>query len=222
MPLRHDIRLKDVRIEDGTVRIIYDEAGNERRIEKIDANLSLPHLTDPLTAQGKFEWKDEPTEFDLTLTSPADLRQQRDARLKLSLKMQAVAATFEGNVATRPGFSADGEINATSQSIPSLLAWLKEKPASATAIGNGKLASHVAWKDNTITFDQARFDLSHATGQGQAVIALTSPRPQLRAALALDRLDLSPFLDGAARHPPIPAGPSPSARRRLQHDIRSA
>ena len=211
IPLRHDIRLKDVRIEDGTVRIVYDEAGNERRIENINANLSLPHLTDPLTAQGKFVWKDEPTEFDLTLTSPADLRQQRDARLKLSLKMQAVAATFEGNVATRPGFSADGDINATSQSIPSILAWLKEKPASATAIGNGTLASHVAWKDNTVTFDQARFALSHATGQGQAVIALTSPRPQIRAAFALDRLDLSPFLDSTARHPPIPAAPAPSA-----------
>ncbi|MFZ1070179.1 MAG: AsmA family protein, partial [Methyloceanibacter sp.] len=54
---RRDIRLDDVEIEDGTVRIIYDENGAERRIEKINANLSLPHLVDPLTAKGDFDWK---------------------------------------------------------------------------------------------------------------------------------------------------------------------
>jgi AsmA protein len=198
--MRRDIRLEDVRIEDGTVRIVYDNVGNERRIEHIDANLSLPHSTDPLTAHGEFKWKDEPTGFDLTLTTPADLGQQHAARLELSLKMQAIEATFDGNVTTRPSFSADGELNAKSQSIPSLLAWLKEKPTSATAIGSGELASHVAWKDDTITFGQIRFALSHATGQGQAVVALKSPRPHVRAALALDRLDLSPFLDGASGH----------------------
>jgi AsmA protein len=201
MSMRRDVRLEDVRIEDGTVRIVYDDVGNERRIEHIDANLSLPHSTDPLTAHGEFKWKDEPTRFDLTLTTPADLGQQHAARLNLSLKMQAIEATFDGNVATRPRFTADGEINAKSQSIPSLLAWLKEKPTSATAIGNGELASHVAWKDDTITFGQMRFALSHATGQGQAVVELKSPRPHVRAALALDRLDLSPFLDGASGHP---------------------
>jgi AsmA protein len=214
MPLRHDVRLKDMRIEDGTVRIVYDATGNERRVEHIEANLSLPQLTDPLTAHGTFAWKDEPTAFDLTLTTPADLRQERPARLDLSLKMQAIEATFAGNVATRPSFTADGEINAKSQSIPSLLAWLKQKPATATAIGSGELASHLAWKDDTITFGQLRFALSHATGQGQVVVGLKSPRPLVRAALALDRLDLSPFLDGVSGHPAIagaePAKPSPS------------
>jgi AsmA protein len=210
MPLRREVRLKDVRIEDGTVRIIYDAAGNERRVEHIEANLSLPRLTDPLTAHGKFEWKDVPTEFDLTLTTPADLHQERVARVTLGLKMQAIDATFEGNVATRPSFAADGEIKAKAQSIPSLLAWLKEKPASATAIGSGELASHVVWEDDTITFAQARFALSHATGQGQAEVTLKSPRPLIRAAFALDRLDISPFLEAPDGHAPIAgAGPTP-------------
>ena len=39
-----------------------------------------------------------------------------------------------------------------------------------------------------------RFALSHATGQGQAVVTLKSPRPHVRAALAVESLDLNPFL----------------------------
>lgn len=203
---RRDIMLDDVRIEDGTVRIIYDANGAERRIEHIDAALSLPHLVDPLTAKGDFDWKGVRVGFDLKLTSPADL-DTRSARLDLALDTEAIDASFGGNIATKPAFSAEGDLTAKSQSVPSLLAWLRKEPASATAVGNGELSSHVAWQADEIAFTQARFALSHATGQGQAVVTLKSPRPHLRAALAIETLDLDPFLAEAKPN----ATPEPAA-----------
>ncbi len=113
---------------------------------------------------------------------------------------------------TRPNFSGEGELSAKAHSIPSLLAWMREKPAASTAIGDGELASHVAWKKDEISFSNARFALEHASGQGQAVVTLQSPRPHVRAALALDKLDLNPFLASGR----IPAG-----RRRRQAAIRA-
>jgi AsmA protein len=106
----------------------------------------------------------------------------------------AIAARFDGNVSTKPDFTGEGELSAKAHSIPSLLAWMREKPAAATAIGDGELASHVAWKKGEITFSEVRFALEHASGEGQAVVTLESPRPHIRAALALDHLDLNPFL----------------------------
>ena len=52
---RRDVRLKDVRIKNGTVVIVYDdkEAGAEKRIEHIQAQVSLPTIADPLTGSGK-------------------------------------------------------------------------------------------------------------------------------------------------------------------------
>ena len=97
---RRDIMLNDVEIEDGTVRIIYDENGAERRIEKINANLSLPHLVDPLTAKGDFDWKNTRVGFDLKLTTPADL-ESRSARLELALDTEAIDAKFDGNIMTQ-------------------------------------------------------------------------------------------------------------------------
>src|SRR5262249_50305577 len=63
----------------------------------------------------------------------------------------------------------------------------------------GELASHLAWKKDEITLSQARFALEHVAGQGQAVVTLARPRPHIRAALALDHLDLNPFLPNSAR-----------------------
>ncbi len=198
---RHDVMLDDVQIEDGTVRIIYDENGAERRIEKINAELSLPHLVDPLTAKGDFDWKGARVGFDLKLNSPADL-ETRSARLDLALNTDVINANFGGNVATKPAFNAEGDLTAKSQSVPSVLAWLRKQPATETAVGSGDLSSHIAWQPGEITFTQTRFALSHATGQGQAVVTLKSPRPHLRAALALETLDLNPFLAGGGEAAP--------------------
>jgi AsmA protein len=190
---RRDIMLNDVRIEDGTVRILYDFNDAERCVEHIDAALSLPHLVDPLTAKGHFDWKGVRVGFDLKLTSPADL-DTRSARLDLALDTEAIDATFAGNIATKPGFSVEGDLTAKSQSVPSVLAWIRKEPPSATALGSGDLSSHLAWQAGEISFTQARFALSHATGQGQAVVTLKSPRPHVRAALAIETLNLDPFL----------------------------
>ena len=205
--------LNDVKIEDGTVRIIYDENGAERRIEKINANLSLPHLVDPLTAKGDFDWKDTRVGFDLKLTSPADL-ESRSARLELALDTEAIDAKFDGNIMSKPAFSAEGDLTAKSQSVPSLIAWMRKEPPTETAVGSGELSSHIAWQPGEITFTQARFALTHATGQGQAVVTLKSPRPHLRAAFAVETLDLNPFLaanGGSRRRRKARPSPRPAA-----------
>jgi AsmA protein len=196
---RRDVKLKDIRIEDGTVNIVYDESGKERRVEHINANLALPSLTTPFTGSGKFDWKEESVDFSFEVNSIADLREKRPARLLVALETKAIAARFDGSLITKPTVSGQGELSAKAHSIPSLLAWMREKPASVTAIGDGELASHVAWKEGEITFSNSRFALEHAKGQGQAVVSLRAPRPHIRAALALDYLDLNPFLASGAK-----------------------
>lgn len=194
---RRDIVLKDVRIEDGTVRILYD--GTERRVERINANLSLPHLVDPLTAKGDFDWKGLRVGFDLKLATPADLGTDRAARLEFGVSTDAINADFGGYVSTRPAFSAQGELLAKTQSVPSVLAWLRKDPATVSAVGSGEISSHIDWNAGEVSFTQTRFALSHATGQGEAVITLMTPKPYLRAALAVESLNLDPFFaEGAA------------------------
>jgi AsmA protein len=191
---RRDVKLRDVRIEDGTVNIVYDDQSKAKRIEHIAATLSLPTLAAPLTGTGTLDWKEQTVSFNFTLTSLAELREKRPAKLVLAVDAPVIAARFDGSMLTRPHFTGEGELSAKAHSIPSLLAWMREKPTAVTAIGDGELASHLAWTKDEITLSAVRFALEHASGQGQAVVTLKSPRPHVRAALALDYLDLNPFL----------------------------
>jgi AsmA protein len=191
-----DVHLKDVRIENGTVIIVYDgaDAGTERRVENINARVSLPSIADPLVGSGKFDWKNQTVDFSFDLKAPADLRAKRPARLQVALDTKAIAARFKGTLATAPYLSGQGKLSAKASSIPSVLAWMRESQDVSSAIGDGELSSDVSWTHGEITFSHARFALEHASGQGQAVVALKRPRPRVRAAIALEHLDLNPFL----------------------------
>ena len=210
-PRARDVRLEHVEIEDGTVEIVYDDKGTERRIEHIDATVRLPEITAPLTADGKLEWKGENVRFSAELTSPAELRAARPATLQVALDAESIAARFDGKLSTRPEFTGEGELSAKAHSIPSLLAWMRQSTPSAMAIGDGELASHVSWTPDQINLSAARFALEHAQGQGQAVVTLRKPRPHIRAAFGLERLDLNPFLAGRSSSPAAPeAAPEPN------------
>ena len=204
-----EVKLRDIRIEDGAVHIIYDDKGTERRIERIAAKMALPAVAEPFTGRGNFAWKGESVEFSFGLTSLADLRQKRPAKLVVGLDTRAIAIRFDGSMLTRPHFTGQGELSAKAHSIPSLLAWMRERPAAVTAIGDGELAGRLEWNKGEITFSNARFALEHARGEGQAVVTLKSPRPHIRAALALDHLDLNPFL--STRKPRRSGGSAPQA-----------
>ena len=189
---RRDMKLKDVRIEDGTVNIIYDDRA-PRSASSISPQISAcRHSPRPSPArQARLERADGRFQFraDLSCRSPREAPSQA----VLGIDTPAIAVRFDGSLLTKPDFTRQGELSAKAHSIPSLLAWMQEKPTASAAIGDGELASHVAWTKDEITLSGARFALEHASGQGQAVVTLRSPRPHVRAALALDYLDLNPF-----------------------------
>jgi AsmA protein len=197
-PSRRPLRLKDLRIEEGTVVIVYDEdAADARRIEHINAELALPAPSAPLVGSGSFEWKAQAVDFSFEVTTPADLRAKRPAKLWMALDTKALAARFDGAMTTKPDFSGEGTLSAKANSIPSLVAWMREDADVSASLGDGELASELSWTRDEIAFGHVRFALEHASGEGEALVTLLAPRPHLRAAFALDHLDLNPFLASA-------------------------
>ncbi len=207
---RQEMRIKEMQIEDGTLVIIYDDKDDNavKRIENINAELRLPSITARLLGKGTFDWKNQAVAFSFEVTTPEDLRAKRPARFQLAIDTKAISARFDGKLSTDPHFSGQGHLAAKSSSIPSVLAWMREAPDVSSAIGDGELASDVSWSQGEITFSNARFALEHASGQGQAAITLKSPRPYVRAALAIEHLDLNPFLASAKQR----AGAAPNVK----------
>ncbi len=212
---RRDITLRDVRIEDGTVNLVY-ENGKERRIERIEANLSLPAMTDPFTGQGqvRVEAADGRASASSLPRPPIFATSVPPGCNSLSIQRPSPRASTAASL-TRPSFSGQGELSAKANSIPSLLAWMRERPAAEAAIGDGELASHLAWKEGEDHLQRRALRARACERARPGGRHFHRPRPHVRAALALDHLDLNPFLAQAPRRRAA-GNCRPSRRRPVQ------
>jgi AsmA protein len=214
---RHDVRLKDVQVEDGTLRIYGDNGGLKRVFGHIEAALSLPHIGDPLHAKGQFNLLQKTVNFDLTLTSPGSLASGAPADLKLSLYADVFAASFDGRLFPGKPMRAQGLLKGSSPSFRRLLAWQSAGSGEADQPVEASLSGNLDWQPDSVSLSDAVVRLGQSVGRGQAALDTKNPVPHLRAALALDMLDLTPFLpeQGAAdaAAPPAETGsasPPPS------------
>ncbi|MFD0988100.1 AsmA family protein [Methyloligella solikamskensis] len=189
-----DVRLRDVRIEDGTVRILDENGQVNREIKQINASLAMPHIDDPLTSNGSFQLKQKTLNYNLTLTSAGDLRAGRQADVALALAAKDFKAQFDGAVVPAPEVSAQGVFKGTSSSFKNLIEWTPDGGQQAKPVIPGELSSQVQWSFAGATLTDLMFKLGDTTGRGQAALHLDGPKPHLRAALAIELLNVTPFL----------------------------
>ncbi len=204
-----DLRIEDLRIVDGTVVLARSGASEERRIEHIEASLSLESLKAPLTGRGTFQWKQKPVEFSFELATPADLRAKRPGELQVAVDAEPIVARFDGSLAPATYLAGEGRLSAKIQSIPFLLSWLQGGADVPQSVNDGELDGLISWTKDQIRLSETRFASEHASGEGEAVLTLGSPRPHIRAALALDHLDASPLLDNVDRGEASPNDAAP-------------
>ncbi len=191
--LSYDIQLKDVRINDGTVRILDAKGTATREIAHITAALVMPHINQPLHAKGSFDLMQQPINFDVALTSLAALQNRQPADVQLSLASRLFNASFQGKLATAPAMTASGVVKGDTDSFKALLNWRPQrakhgKPMEAALVGR------LQYTPEQVTLDNTRFLLGQSKGQGRFAVSLSTPKPHLRGAIAIDLLDLTPFL----------------------------
>lgn len=204
-----DLKLHDVRIDDGTLS--YHDARTDRTSElsAINVKLALPMLSAPLEAEGDLAWKGKTVRFDGTLTSLADVLDHRPAKLRLALGTNVLDATFEGSASLHGELGAEGILSATSASARGLAGWFgADLPPSE---GFGPLKAKGLWRGmpERFSFTTAEIELDGTVARGDISFDARGARPLVDANLQLTELDLNTYASkrgaSAPRSAPKPA-----------------
>jgi AsmA protein len=114
------VSLNDIRITNGALRYNDERNGAWGRFDGLNAEFSLPAMDRPLTGNGSLVSEGETFEFKSTLTSPADLAEQRAAKLALTVSGVPLTFSYEGTVSPNDG---SGTLTASSPSLAALAHW---------------------------------------------------------------------------------------------------
>jgi len=188
-----ELKLEDVRIDNGTLNYSDARTGSESTFSAIHAELVLAALSEPLLAKGSLAWKGKTMSFDGTMTSVADVMESRPAKLKLAVGVDVLDAAFEGSADLKHDLAVEGILSARSSSARALAGWLgTELPPSA---GFGALDAKGLFRGrpDQYTFATAEIVVDQTTARGEVSLDTRGARPYVKADLKLTELDLNTY-----------------------------
>lgn len=209
------LQFGDVRIVDGVVRYKDAATGAEQEASAINVSLALQAINQPLEADGSLVWKGEKIDFDSKLNSIKAVIEDRPAKAVVKLLAAPLAATFDGTVAFRDGFDADGAVTAKSASVRAIAKWLGATLPPAKGFGALETKCQLRAAGKIITLSNAQLGLDGATATGAVTVETGGERPYVKASLQLSELDLNKYMrpDGAAPAAAPAAEPQKPARK---------
>lgn len=194
-----ELKLGDIRIENGSLVYIDRPAGSEERVEAINMQVALADIQSPLQADGSLAYKGETVELDLDLAAPYDVIQGGASPFGLGIKSAPVQLGFDGEINNQGAPSTGGTIDLSIPSVKGLVAWLAEPLALETeALETLTLAGKLNGSANRIAFTDAVISLDKIKGQGEVTTDLTGSTPKVSGRLDLGMVDLNPYMPPAA------------------------
>ncbi len=194
------IKLGDIRIENGTLALSDARSGTERRIEKINLDVDLPDLQSALAANGSLVYQGKPVELALAVERPLALAQGGSSPVRITGKGPDLGLTFEGALDNAATPHAAGAVDLNVTSIRDLAAWLGAPIAfEGQGLRTFRVSGQVDGVPTRIALNGAKLALDAIAGEGEFVVDLSGQVPQATGRLDLGAVDLNPYL------PPQPA-----------------
>jgi AsmA protein len=203
-PLRlSQLKLDDVRVDNGTIRYSDARSGSQHEIKSLNVSMALPAITEPLTAKGDMVWNGKPATFDAALTSVSSVLDDRPAKLKVNLASDALTTSFEGSASFRDTIEAEGILSAQSPSVRGLARWMGVALPPSKGFGALTAKGLLRTSGKTTTFASAEISLDGSIARGQISVENGGARPRVNANLKLTELDLNTYKhDGSISEPP--------------------
>ena len=190
-----DLKLGDIRIENGSLVFVDHAAGSEERLEAINMMVALADIKSPLRADGSLDYKGETIELDLDLAAPYDVLQGGGSALGIGVKSVPLQLGFNGDLSNQGSPSAAGSIDLSVPSVKGLAAWLAEPLDLETeALETLTIAGKLNGSADKIAFTDAMITLDMIKGKGEVTTDLAGAVPKITGRLDLGMVDLNPYM----------------------------
>ena len=214
-----DLALSDVQVVGGSARFSDERTGRSEQIEHIELKLSLADLHAPLVSSGRLEWRGEAASFEGRLGSVFGLISAGSAPLKLKLNARLVESQFDGMLLTAGGTALDGRVSLASSAPRAFAAWAGTGLAEGAGLQAMSVSGQLRAGEAGGILDAATLVIDQTKATGTLALDLSAGRPQLKFALKIDRLDLTPYLtamrlDSGPAEPGAGEAPAGSVKQR--------
>ena len=190
-----DLNLGDVRIIGGTVRFIDQKSGTNITLDDVNLDVILTGLDDPFEVRGSAVWNAEKTELELKVGSLRAMLENQQTTTNADIKSKNVTLTYGGTVQTLTPLVLSGTTTLDIPSVRNLAAWVGQPlEVEGDSFGPLNVSGEVKVNDTKYSFTNATIAFDKINGVGDFSVDLGGKVPDLVGKLALESLDINPYL----------------------------
>jgi len=187
------LSFSEIGIKDGVVALRVPDRNVDETLEGVELSLAWPSIARSFAATGHFTWHDEVVNASLTIANFAGALAGEDSGLKFRASAGPLKAAFDGAMSYRPSLKIDGTLAADTASLREALQWSGGHSLPAGGFGRFALKARAAANGRAISLSDLNVELDGNVAEGVLSYATTG-RQMLQGTLAVERLDLSPYV----------------------------
>ncbi len=193
-----DLRLGEVGVIDGTISFVDRRSGQSFEATNLGLDIQLESLDSPLGLTGGLDFQDRRVDFTIGADRPRAMVAGGESSLTASLDTEAVDLDFDGALISAETPDLHGNMSLSIPSIADLADWLAIPLSEAgLPVDTVTLDSEVSANPTTIGLQTATLTIDDLAASGDLEVTLNAIRPLIFGRLAVDQLNLDPFLGPA-------------------------
>ncbi len=197
-----DLRLGEVGVIDGTISFVDRSTGQSFEATSLGLDIQLESLDSPLGLTGSLDFQDRRIEFALGADRPRTLVVGGESSLTASVSADALDLDFGGSLTSADTPRLQGQLSLSIPSIGAMADWFAVTlPEGGLPVDALTLQSEVIAGPTSIGLQTATLAVDDLAASGDLELTLNPARPLVFGRLAVDQLNLDPFLgpaEGAA------------------------
>lgn len=191
-----DLNLGDVRIIDGVVNFVDQKGGTDINLSDINVELVLLGLDEEFQANGSAVWNNETVELDATVGALRSILENIETTTTVNVSSKNINLNFDGQLKSTKPLNLGGKTTLDVPSVRELAAWTGTplEGVSETGFGPLKINGKLGVNDTKYSFSEANISFDEIVGAGDFSIDLGGKVPNIVGKLALETLDVNPYL----------------------------
>ena len=180
----------------GEIEFVDRKSRSGVRLEKIDLTANYPDFSSPIQLDGWCEYLGKRVSLFASLDKPVALLNGGASQGKVTLKSEGlVDVAAEGKLSTS-GTLLAGKISADLPSISKFAAWQKATPEKNMPFDHVKFSSAAVLTGAELKLEKAKLSLDEVEAAGDVSLGLATPKPDFKARVSLNKLNLDRFTGG--------------------------
>jgi AsmA protein len=193
---KHDdkvLSFSEIRINDGVITVRAPSRDVYETLEGVELSLAWPSIAKSFAATGHFSWHNETVDTSLAIADFPGALTGGDSGLKFRLIAGPFKAAFDGAMSYEPSLKIDGTLAADTSSLREALRWRGDQSLPADGLAGFALKAHAAVNGRAIALSNLNVELDGNVAEGVLSYGTTG-RQILQGTLAVDKLDLGPYV----------------------------